>query len=72
MCGDTFIQIIRDAGVEATVIALDDIDMPCHEKWSSLLCDFYSIVAIQNGPSLILTIPFLSVANHRWIEFGDF
>ncbi len=38
MCSDTFIQIIRDASVKATIIALDDIDLPCHEKWSSPLC----------------------------------
>ena len=32
MCGDTFIQIIRDACVKAAVITLDDINMPRHEK----------------------------------------
>ena len=72
MRGDTFIQIIRDAGVKAAVIALDDIDMPCHEKWSSPLCDWSSIAAIQYGPSLIFAVPFLSVAYHQWIAFCDF
>ena len=72
MRGDTFIQIIRDAGVKAAVIALDDIDMPCHEKWSSPLYDWYSIAAIQYGPSLIFADPFLSVAYLQWIAFCDF
>ena len=72
MCGDTFIQIIRDAGVKATVIALDDIDMPCHEKWSSPLCDWASIAVIQYRPSRIFAVLFLSVAYHQWIVFCDF
>ena len=58
VCGHTFIQIVRDACVKAAVIALDDIDMPCHEKWSSPLCDWFSIAAIQYSPSLIFAVLF--------------
>ena len=46
MCGDTFIQIIRDAGVKAAVITLDDVNMPFHEKWSSPFFVRASIAAI--------------------------
>ena len=58
MCGDTFIQIIRDAGVKATVIALDDIDMPCHEKWSSPLRARFGTAVIQHSPKFIFAVLF--------------
>ena len=58
MCGDTFIQIIRDARVKAAVITLDYINIPCHEKWSSPLFDWASITVIQYDPTLIFAVLF--------------
>ena len=70
MCDDTVIQVIRNASVKASVIALDDVDLPCHEKWSSPLSHWSSIAAIEYGPSIVLL--FFLEANHRWIAFGEF
>ena len=58
MCGDTFIQIIRDARVKAAVITLDDINMPCHEKWWSPLFEWASIAIFRLGQSLIFAVRF--------------
>ena len=58
MRADTFIEIIRDARVKAAVITLDDINIPCHEKWSSPLFDWASISVIQYGPSFIFAVLF--------------
>ena len=70
MCDDTVIQVICNASVKASVIALDDVDLPCHEKWSSPLSQWSSIAAIEYGPSIVLL--FFLGANNRWIAFGDF
>ena len=72
MCGDTFIQIIRDASIKAAVITLDDIDMPCHEKWSSPLCDWASIVQFNAAPKPYFCHSLFVISLNQWIAFCDF
>ena len=72
MCGYTFIQIICDASVEASVIALDDIDMPCHEKWSSPLCHWSTKVTILYYPNIVFATLFCQrpiVGGLRFVTF---